>query len=269
VSRVPTVVLAHGAFTTSLSWAMVMTRLLESGVEVIAPPLSARSLTADGAYLRSFVEQLDRPVLLVGHSYGGAVATAAGVANNVGGVVYVASLPLAQGESIAQLGRAYLPDGCWRYTVATGYPGLDDLPDVAITVDSARFEDLLMRGVDPALGELYARAQAPLSVRALHDVVREPAWLSKATWGVVTAADRFLPPRLQRFAYRRAGAASITELDAPHFVTVSAPDRLASIIRAAARELSDALPASPPSSAASAGTTPASSDAGNQRREDQ
>ncbi|MET0951876.1 MAG: alpha/beta fold hydrolase, partial [Aeromicrobium sp.] len=99
----PTVVLVHGAFADAASWAPVTRLLLDDGHTVLAPPVPNRSLVGDSAYIRSFVEQIDGPVLLVGHSYGGAVITVAGVASNVVGLVYVAGYALDEGESLGEL----------------------------------------------------------------------------------------------------------------------------------------------------------------------
>jgi pimeloyl-ACP methyl ester carboxylesterase len=99
----PTVVLVHGAFADASSWAGVITELQSDGVPVLAPPNPLRSIAGDAAYIAERVRQIDGPVLLVGHSYGGAVITVAGAAaDNVVGLVYVAAFIPDQGESIAE-----------------------------------------------------------------------------------------------------------------------------------------------------------------------
>jgi len=103
MSTTPTIVLVHGAFADAASWAPVTSLLLEQGHAVRVPPVYNRSLSADAASVRAFVEQIDGPVLLAGHSYGGAVITVAGVAENVVGLVYVAGYALDEGESLGQL----------------------------------------------------------------------------------------------------------------------------------------------------------------------
>jgi pimeloyl-ACP methyl ester carboxylesterase len=100
----PTIVLVHGAFADASSWAPVTLRLLDEGYTVLAPPVFNRSLVADAAYIKDFVEQIEGPVLLAGHSYGGAVITVAGVAENVVGLVYVSGYALDEGETSPRCG---------------------------------------------------------------------------------------------------------------------------------------------------------------------
>ena len=107
-SDVPTVVLVHGAFTDASSWGGVIVELQCAGISVLAPPNPLRSLDGDAAYVAERVRQIDRPVLLVGHSYGGAVITVAGAAaHNVVGLVYVAAFIPDEGESLAEIGAAF------------------------------------------------------------------------------------------------------------------------------------------------------------------
>src|SRR5215471_16955057 len=98
----PTIVLIHGAFADSASWAAVTGRLLDEGYPVRVPAVPNRGLLGDAEYIRSFVDHIEGPVLLAGHSYGGAVITIVGVAPNVVGLVYVAGYALEQGETLTQ-----------------------------------------------------------------------------------------------------------------------------------------------------------------------
>jgi pimeloyl-ACP methyl ester carboxylesterase len=134
----PTIVLVHGAFADAASWAPVTRRLLDAGHTVHAPPVSNRSLVGDAANIRSFVEQIDGPVLLVGHSYGGAVITVAGVAENVVGLVYVSGYALDEGESLGELQGRFPDSDLAANLVYSPYPidGAEPGTDVSVAVDA-------------------------------------------------------------------------------------------------------------------------------------
>jgi pimeloyl-ACP methyl ester carboxylesterase len=134
----PTIVLVHGAFADGASWAPVTKTLLEQGRNVLVPPVFNRSLSGDSAYIKSFVEQIDGPVLLVGHSYGGAVITVAGVADNVVGLVYVAGYALAEGESLAELQGRFPDSDLAANLVYCPYPIEGEEPGTDVSVKDRR-----------------------------------------------------------------------------------------------------------------------------------
>ncbi|PPF46632.1 alpha/beta hydrolase [Rathayibacter sp. AY1G1] len=234
----PTIVLVHGAFADAASFAPVTRILLDAGHAVRVPAVPNRSLLGDAEYLRSFVEQLDGPVLLAGHSYGGAVITVAGAAGNVVGLVYLAAYALEEGESLGQLQGAFPDSDLPANLVYTPFPidGAEPGTDVSVAVSA--FPEVLAAGIDPAEAAVLAVGQRPLAALAFGEAAPVAAWRTRPSWGVVAAADRTINPDVERFGYRRAGVRSVVELDAPHLVMRSHPEEVARVIADAAAELS-------------------------------
>jgi pimeloyl-ACP methyl ester carboxylesterase len=234
----PTIVLVHGAFADSASWAPVTRLLLDAGHDVRVPPVPNRSLTGDAAYVRRFVEQLGTPVLLVGHSYGGAVITVAGVAENVVGLVYVAGYALKKGESLGQLQGGFPDSDLAANLVYEPYtlPDGSDGTDVSVQIEA--FPAVFAGGVDPAVAQVLAVSQRPLSALAFSEVATEEAWRTKPGWGLVSAEDHTINPDVERFGYRRAGLKSVVEVaGAPHLVMHQNPQAVVDVIAGALAEL--------------------------------
>ncbi|PPH35832.1 alpha/beta hydrolase [Rathayibacter sp. AY1E3] len=234
----PTIVLVHGAFADAASFAPVTRILLDAGHAVRVPAVPNRSLLGDAEYLRSFVEQRDGPVLLAGHSYGGAVITVAGVAENVVGLVYLAAYAIEEGESLGQLQGAFPDSDLPANLVYTPFPidGAEPGTDVSVAVSA--FPEVFAAGIDPAEAAVLAVGQRPLAALAFGEAAPVAAWRTRPSWGVVAAADRTINPDVERFGYRRAGVRSVVELDAPHLVMRSHPEEVARVIADAAAELS-------------------------------
>ncbi|PPF39228.1 alpha/beta hydrolase [Rathayibacter sp. AY1D2] len=234
----PTIVLVHGAFADAASFAPVTRILLDAGHAVRVPAVPNRSLLGDAEYVRSFVEQLDGPVLLAGHSYGGAVITVAGVAENVVGLVYLAAYAIEEGESLGQLQGAFPDSDLPANLVYTPFPidGAEPGTDVSVAVSA--FPEVFAAGIDPAEAAVLAVGQRPLAALAFGEAAPVAAWRTRPSWGVVAAADRTINPDVERFGYRRAGVRSVVELDAPHLVMRSHPEEVARVIADAAAELS-------------------------------
>jgi pimeloyl-ACP methyl ester carboxylesterase len=232
----PTVVLVHGAFADAASWAPVTAELLERGFTVRVPPVGNRSLTADAAYVRSFVEQVEGPVLLAGHSYGGAVITVAGVAENVVGLVFVSGYALTEGESLGALQGGFPDSDLAANLVYAPYPveGGEPGTDVSVAVDA--FPAVFAAGVPEATAKVLAVSQRPLSAAAFGEPAPVAAWRTKPSWGIVSSADRTINPDVERFGYTRAGVRKIVEIDAPHLVMQTHPRDVADVIAAAAAE---------------------------------
>ena len=229
----PTVVLIHGAFADASGWAGVAAELAGDDVEVIAPPNHLRGVSADAAYVTSVLDQLEGPVVLVGHSYGGAVITAAGNHDNVAALVYVAGYALDEGETLGEL-QSRFPDSPLaanlRYTpfpVAGGEPGTD------VSVDPDAFPHIFAADVPIETTRFMAQSQRPLSAAAFTEPAGPPAWRSKPTWGIVSGSDTTINPDVERFGYQRAGM-TVTEVDgASHAVFLSQPAAVAAVIREA------------------------------------
>lgn len=231
----PTVVLVHGAFADAASWAPVTRELLDRGHVVHVPPVYNRSLAEDAASVRAFVEHLDGPVILAGHSYGGAVITVAGVAENVVGLVYVAGYALDEGESLGALQGGFPDSDLAANLVYTPYPiaGAEDGTDVSVAIDA--FPAVFAAGVDPRVAQVLAVSQRPLSGAAFGEPASVAAWKTKPGWGIVSAADHTINPDVERFGYTRAGLREVVELDSPHLVMQTHPSEVADVIEKAAR----------------------------------
>ncbi|MEV0463704.1 alpha/beta hydrolase [Nocardia tengchongensis] len=234
----PTIVLVHGAFADAASWSPVTETLLGQGYRVLAPPVSNRSLAADAGYLRAFAERIDGPVLLAGHSYGGAVITVAGDAANVAGLVYVSGYALETGESLGQLQGGFPDSELAAHLVYAPFPVEGGEPGTDVSVEITAFPEIFAAGLDPVRARVLAVSQRPLSASAFAEPATAAAWRTKPGWGIVSRADRTINPEVQRFGYRRAGLRSVLELDAPHLVMQTHPTEVAGVIAAAVAEIS-------------------------------
>lgn len=238
MSNTPTIVLVHGAFADAASWAPVARILLDDGYDVAVPPVFNRSLTGDAAYIRSFVEQIDGPVILAGHSYGGAVITVAGVAENVVGLVYVAGYALDEGESLGALQGGFPDSDLAANLVYSPYPVEGSDPGTDVSVKPEAFSDIFAAGVPKEITRVLAVSQRPLSAIAFGEAAPVAAWKSKPAWGIVSSADHTINPDVERFGYKRAKARRILELDAPHLVMMTHSQEVAKFITDAMDELS-------------------------------
>jgi pimeloyl-ACP methyl ester carboxylesterase len=226
----PTIVLIHGAFTDASSWRPVYNCLTADGYAVLAPPNPLRGITYDASHTASLIDQLEGRVVLVGHSYGGAVATVAGNSDKVAALVYVAAVVCDVGESVKDL--------------QSRFPGLDagslfrptELPDgsVEISIDPVQFPDAFGADLTAEDAAFMAISQRSLSATALEEPAISAAWRVKPSWAVFGSADGPVNPELQRYQYARAGS-KVTEVDAAsHLVLLSRPETVADVIREAA-----------------------------------
>ncbi|MFH9864224.1 alpha/beta fold hydrolase [Streptomyces sp. NPDC017202] len=235
MSTTPTVLLVHGAFADATSWSGVITELQRDGIPVIAPPNPLRGLASDAAYVASVAAQIDGPVILVGHSYGGALITVAGVTENVVGLVYVAAYVLEEGESLGELQGRFplspLVDNLrqWTYPVPGGEPAAE------VTIAEDAFPSVFAADVPAEVTEVLAAAQRPLAAAAFEERAAAAAWKDKPSWALIAGADNAINPEVERFGAERAGA-TVVELDgASHAVAVSRPKEVADLIRTAVR----------------------------------
>ena len=228
----PTVVLVHGAFADASSFRGLYDELLGHDLTIIAPPNPLRGLTGgDGEYLKGVIDQIDGPVLLVGHSYGGSVITAAGTADNVVGLVYISGYAPDEGENLNDLQSKFpapaiipfiveheLPEGGQEFTLAPA--GFHETFCADIPADDAAF---------------YAISQRPLAGVALTEAAGTPAWRNHPVWAVLGSADKCIDPGVHRFSYERMGA-TVTEIEgASHVVMISHPKEVAQVVKTAVR----------------------------------
>ncbi|WP_405631287.1 alpha/beta hydrolase [Streptomyces sp. NBC_00016] len=234
----PTVVLVHGAFADAASWSGVIAELQGHGVPVVAPPNPLRGLASDAAYVASFAAQIDGPVILVGHSYGGALITVAGTTENVVGLVYVAAYALAEGESLGELqGRFPLSTLVsnlkqWTYPVPGGEPAVE------VTIAEDAFPSVFAADLPAGVTKILAASQRPLAAAAFEETAAAAAWQTRPSWALIAGADEAINPEVERFGAQRAGA-TVVEIDgASHAVAVSQPKAVAELILEAVRATS-------------------------------
>jgi pimeloyl-ACP methyl ester carboxylesterase len=228
----PTVVLVHGAFADASGFRGLYDELLGEGVAMIAPPNPLRGLTGgDGEYLKGVIGEIDGPVLLVGHSYGGAVITAAGTADNVVGLVYLSGFAPDEGENLTDLQSKYPAPGIVPYIVQHQLPDGGD----EFTLAPDGFHESFCADIPADDAAFLAISQRPLAGVALTEAAPTPAWRSRPVWAVLPTADRCIDPGVHRFSYTRMGA-EITEVEgASHVVMISHPKKVAEVVMAAVR----------------------------------
>ncbi|MFD3335947.1 alpha/beta fold hydrolase [Streptomyces sp. NPDC058700] len=234
-SATPTVVLVHGAFADASSFARVIPELTAAGLKAVAPAVPNRSLVDDAAYIASVIRAVDGPVILVGHSYGGAVITLAGTEDNVRALVYLAGYALEEGESLGELQGRFPDSGLADALVRTPFPvagSTETGTDVSVEPD--RFPAIFAADVDPGLAAVLAASQRPLAARAFAEAAPVAAWKSKPSWGLVATADRTINPDVERFGYERAGMTTV-EVDSSHLVMLARPEAVAELIQEAVR----------------------------------
>jgi pimeloyl-ACP methyl ester carboxylesterase len=243
----PTIVLVHGSWADASSWTGVIQRLQATGHQVVALPNTLRGVSADAAVVRSYLDTVDGPVLLVGHSYGGFVITnAATGAKNVKGLVYVDAFMPDEGQPAAALagqesvlGAALAnPTSVFKLVPIPGAPeGVLDtylLPEVV----AASFAN----DVSSEDAALIAATQRPGSLAAIGEPSGPPAWKDIPAWAVIGRQDRIITPDSQRSMAEHAGA-RITEIDASHVSMISHPDAIVEVIEEALREVTALQPA--------------------------
>ncbi|MGW0881863.1 alpha/beta fold hydrolase [Streptomyces sp. NPDC002671] len=234
----PTVVLVHGAFADAASWSGVIAELQSRGIPVIAPPNPLRGLAADAAYVASVASQIDGPVVLVGHSYGGALITVAGVTENVVGLVYVAAYVLEDGESLGELQGRFPASPLVSNLKQWTYPVAGSDPAVEVTIAEEAFPSVFAADVPAEVTKVLAAAQRPLAAAAFEETASAAAWKTKPSWALVAGADSAINPEVQRFAAKRAGATVVEAEGASHAVAVSRPKEVADLIGEAVRATS-------------------------------
>jgi pimeloyl-ACP methyl ester carboxylesterase len=196
---------------------------------VLAPPNPLRGLPYDASHTASLIDQLEGPVVLVGHSYGGAVITVAGGSDKVAGLVYVAGVVPDEGESVNDL-QGRFPSLAMGPLVRP-----TELSDgsVEISIDPARFPDVFAADLPADDAAFLAISQRPVSAAAFDDRATAAAWRAKPSWAVFGTGDRPVAPELHRFSYDRAGS-KVTEVQsASHLVMLSQPEIVARVIREA------------------------------------
>lgn len=228
----PTIVLVHGAFAESAVWNGVIRRLHNTGHRVIAAPNPLRTLTSDAAAVSDLLASIQGPIVLVGHSYGGAVITnAARGHTGIKALVYVAGLAPEAGETT--------PDLLGKYPGATLGEHLYEVPLADGTADvyvhQNAYHQHFCADVSAEQAALDAAAQRPFNTAALNEASGEPAWRTTPSWFIFPELDLAIPAQTARFMAQRADARAVVEVPgASHALPASRPDAVADCILAAA-----------------------------------
>ena len=230
----PTIVLVHGSFADASGWNDVANRLQADGYTVYAPPNLLRSIPTDAAYIREFLGTIEGDIVLVGHSYGGAVITnaAKGLAN-VKALVYIAAFALEEGESVQQ-----------ATVLAGSTANLLEAVDIRPFPDAGEgngdaylkleiFHDVFCQDLPADQAAAMAAGQRPGALASLVIPSGPPAWKDILSYYMVASQDRVIDPAAERIMGERAGA-TMVEIDSSHVAMISHPDEVADLIRRAA-----------------------------------
>jgi len=222
----PSIVLIHGAFADGSSWSKVIPILEGDGYTVTAVQIPLTSLPDDVATTKRVIDAQKTPVVVVGHSYGGAVITDAAAGNsNVKALVYVAAFAPDAGEAVAAVGAKFAPPALSTALV----------PDAAgfLYIDRAKFHDAFCKDLPAAQARIMAATQKPVNGSVFGAVVTNAAWKSIPSWYIVSKDDQAINPDAERFYAKRIGAKT-TEIKSSHVPFLSHPKEVAKVIEAAA-----------------------------------
>ena len=240
----PVIVLEHGAWADGSSWHQVVANLQADGYTVYVPPNPLRGVSYDSAYLNDFLTHntnlAGKPVVLVGHSYGGFAITNAATGNpNVKALVYDDAYIPAQGDTLLGLTSAK-PGSCLDPAKnpfdGASYPG-GPTGDFDLYVKQSVFPGCFANGLPPSQAAALAATQRPLAFSVLNEPSGVPAWQTIPSWDVIGTADNVLPPA-EQLAMAQQAHAHITQINAPHLSMISNPGTVTRVIEQAARATS-------------------------------
>jgi pimeloyl-ACP methyl ester carboxylesterase len=223
-SSVKNVVLVHGAFADGSGWSAVAKILERDGYKVSVAQPPETSLDDDVAATNRTIDAMGGPVVLVGHSYGGIIITAAGNNEHVKSLVYVAAFQPDTGESLGSLSAGKPPASS----------GPKPTPDGFLYLDLPSFHADFCADLPGSEADFMALSQVGLSIKAAGAPATLPAWKTKPSFGIVATNDRAINPDLERSMYKRAGS-TVTELASSHVAYISHPAEVAAVIERAAR----------------------------------
>jgi pimeloyl-ACP methyl ester carboxylesterase len=224
-SGIRNVVLVHGGFVDGSGWQAVHDLLTKDGYRVAVVQNPTLSLEDDVAVTGRVIDGLDGPVVLVGHSYGGAVITEAGLHENVAALVYITAFAPDKGESVNTLLAGFPADG--------PQPPILPPKDGFLFLDREKFAASFAGDLPAGQAAFMADSQVPWGVNALGGSISEAAWRIKPSWYLVATDDRMIPPPAQRAMAERTGA-TVTEAPGSHSIYLSQPATVAALITQAA-----------------------------------
>jgi pimeloyl-ACP methyl ester carboxylesterase len=219
------VVLVHGAFADGSGWRAVADILMRDGYSVSVVQEPETSLADDAAATKRMIERVNAPLILVGHSYGGAVITQAGNEPQVRGLVYIAAFQPDNGEALGDLLKQKPPAANSAVPAGEGY----------VIVDPKTFHADFAADLPAKEADFMAISQVPISTSAFGTPITNAAWHNKPSWYAVATEDRMINPELERFMAKRAGSTTI-EVKGSHAIFMSQPQIVARLIEQAAKE---------------------------------
>jgi pimeloyl-ACP methyl ester carboxylesterase len=222
-----TVVLVHGAWVDGSSWSPVVSLLQHQGLNVVAVQLPRTSLTDDAAVVTRAIDAQSGPVILVGHSYGGAVITQAGNDAKVAALVYVSAFAPGDGQSINDLTSPF-PKPAWQSS------GLIVDPAGYITLSNDTYLNTFAPDVPKDTAAVLAVSQGPIFAHCLDDKVAVAAWKSKPSWWVYGDKDQIIPPQFQQAEAQALNAKLTVIPGASHVALITQPNAVANVILDAA-----------------------------------
>jgi pimeloyl-ACP methyl ester carboxylesterase len=225
MSEKPTIVLVHGFWGGAAHWAKVIPILVKKGYDVHAVDNPLTSLADDAERTRKMISSQKGPVLLVGHSYGGAVITEAGNHDNVVGLVYIAAFAPDAGESAGGLAAR-------QPSASAANLFVDD--DQYLWIKQDKYHDSFCQDLTPEEGLVMGVTQKAPLLGTFSNNVTVPAWKSKPVWYQISSEDRMLPPEIQQYMSARMSAKKIITLKSSHASLASKPNEVAALIDEAA-----------------------------------
>lgn len=224
IQAVKNIVLVHGAFADGSGWKKLYEILKQKGYRVSVVGNPNTGLDEDVAATKRVLDRQDGPSILVGHSYGGGVITAAGNLPSVAGLVYISAFAPDEGETLGELLGSYPTD-----------PKSGILPpaDGFIWYDTEKFHSGFCQDIPEEEASFMADSQVPVALSALIQKFTDVAWKTKPTWYIVAKQDHTIPPDLERFMGKRTGG-KVSEIDGSHLIFISHAEEVAAIIESAA-----------------------------------
>jgi pimeloyl-ACP methyl ester carboxylesterase len=230
----PTIVLVHGAWADGSSWDGVTSRLQHHGYTVVVPAVPLRSLSGDASYIASVLHSIQGPIVLVGHSYGGAVITNAAAGNaNVKALVYVDAFVPDVGESVLALAAKNPGSGLPAAITEVPYDQGAQGSGVDVYIKAADFRSVFAADVPAGKAALMSASQRPVTLAALTEKSAAAAWKTIPSWYLIGRQDDAIPPATQQFMAHRAHSRTVS-INASHASLVSHPSAVTKLVLAAA-----------------------------------
>jgi pimeloyl-ACP methyl ester carboxylesterase len=238
----PTIVLVHGAFADASSWNGVVERLQARGYTVIAPANPLRGLYSDSAYIASLLDSIKGPIVLAGHSYGGAVISSAAAGNpRVKSLVYVSALMPDVGESGMSLGARF-PSELGTATRSVPYRAGGGVSGTDLYLKPDKLHQVFAADLPQSTARLLAVTQRPAATTAFSETAKVAAWKHIPSWSLVAKQDKTINPDQERFEAKRGGSHTV-EIDSSHVALISHPEAVTDLVLQAATAADSARPA--------------------------